>query len=186
VKSGSGSGTDEFAFPAPSSPAKDGGKRKKEAADGPESGGGGDGKKRKRTSSDSDESSSSAAATPEDVKPPLATAAGTSSETATVVPKREPKPSAVVFSYKMLECPRKDCSKQYKHDEGLKWHLSHSHPEYIGPDGEVSGAQFPAGFDGSGSVFHLVFWDTDPDLDFRKTNKYESRRYSIYSQCYEE
>jgi hypothetical protein len=62
----------------------------------------------------------------------------TATETATVVPKREPKPSAVVFSYKMLECPRKDCSKQYKHDEGLKWHLSHSHPEYIGPDGEVS------------------------------------------------
>ncbi len=117
-----GSGSDEFAFPAPSSPAKDG-KRKKEATDQQE-----DGKKRKRTSSDSDESSSAA---PEDIKP-----SSVATASATVVPKREPKP--VVFSYKMLECPRKDCNKQYKHDEGLKWHLSHSHPEYIGPDGEVS------------------------------------------------
>ena len=117
--------TDEFAFPAPSSPAKDG-KRKKDATDQQE-----DGKKRKRTSSDSDESSS----TPEDIKPAVAT---TTAAAATVVPKREPK-QPVTFSYKMRECPRKDCSKQYKHDEGLKWHLSHSHPEYIGPDGEVRG-----------------------------------------------
>merc|ERR1719234_2983385 len=37
----------------------------------------------------------------------------------------------------MLECPRKDCSKQYKEEEGLKWHLSHSHPEYIDANGQI-------------------------------------------------
>ena len=49
--------------------------------------------------------------------------------------KREPRP--VVYSYTMLECPRKDCSKQYKEEEGLKWHLSHSHPEYIDANGQI-------------------------------------------------
>ena len=102
---------DEFNFPTPASPAKDGTKRKKE----PELD---EMKKRKRTSSDSDDSS----APTEEFKP-----------TPTV--KREPKPDS--FSYKMLNCPRKDCSKQYKHDDGLKWHVSHSHPEFIGADGEI-------------------------------------------------
>merc|ERR1719400_1020239 len=37
----------------------------------------------------------------------------------------------------MLECPRKDCSKQYKEEEGLKWHLSHSHPEFIDGNGQI-------------------------------------------------
>ena len=37
----------------------------------------------------------------------------------------------------MLECPRRDCSKQYKHDEGLRWHLSHSHPEFIDANGDI-------------------------------------------------
>ena len=42
-----------------------------------------------------------------------------------------------MYSYTMLECPRKDCSKQYKEEEGLKWHLSHSHPEYIDANGQI-------------------------------------------------
>ena len=109
---------DEFNFPAPASPAKDGVKRKKES-DTDES------KKRKRTSSDSDDSST----------PQEEAADAAASSTAVVPVKREPK--MVVYSYKMLECPRKECSKQYKHDEGLKWHVSHSHPEFIGPDGEI-------------------------------------------------
>ena len=40
----------------------------------------------------------------------------------------------------MLECPRRDCSKQYKHDEGLRWHLSHSHPEFIDSNGDIKDA----------------------------------------------
>lgn len=114
---------DEFNFPAPSSPAKDSGKRKGR----PESEGE-DNKKRKRTGSESDDANSGEADTeeqPEETPPPPP-------------PKREPKP--VVYSYKMLECPRKDCNKQYKHDEGLKWHLSHSHPEYIDSNGEIKDA----------------------------------------------
>ena len=50
-------------------------------------------------------------------------------------PKREPK--LVVYSYKMMDCPRKECNKQGKHEKGLKWNISHSHPEFIGPDGEI-------------------------------------------------
>ena len=105
---------EEFNFPAPASPAKDQVKRKKEAECD-------ESKKRKRTSSDSDGDSS----TPpqeEEVKPVLPI-------------KKEPKPLS--YSYTMLACPRKECSKQYKHDDGLKWHVSHSHPEFIGADGEI-------------------------------------------------
>jgi len=103
---------EEFNFPAPASPAKDQAKRKKEA-DCDES------KKRKRTSSDSDDASTP---TEEEIKP--------------VVPvKKEPKP--VSYSYTLLSCPRKECGKKYKEDEGLKWHVSHSHPEFIGANGEI-------------------------------------------------
>ena len=110
---------DEFNFPAPASP-KEGGKRKKEADPNAAE----DSKKRKRTSSDSDEAAGGGGPEEEELKPPLP-----------VPIKREPKP--VVYSYTMLECPRKDCNKQYKAEDGLKWHVSHSHPEFIGADGEI-------------------------------------------------
>jgi len=118
------SGSDEFNFPAPSSPAKDSGKRKSRPDDSEEN------KKRKRTGSESDEASGDAG---DD---------GDQSDDApadTVAPRRDPKPPQT-YSYKMLECPRKDCSKQYKQDDGLRWHLSHSHPEFIDNNGDIKDA----------------------------------------------
>ena len=56
-----------------------------------------------------------------------------------MAPRRDPKPPQT-YSYKMLECPRKDCSKQYKQDDGLRWHLSHSHPEFIDNNGDIKDA----------------------------------------------
>ena len=119
--------SDEFNFPAPSSPAKDSGKRKGRPDDlGDES------KKRKRTGSESDPDNSGDNGGEND------TDNDADAPTASIVPKREPK--QVVYSYKMLECPRKDCNKQYKHDEGLRWHLSHSHPEFIDSNGDIKDA----------------------------------------------
>jgi len=115
---------DEFNFPAPSSPAKDSGKRKGRPDDVDES------KKRKRTGSESDPDNSGDAAENDDT--------GDDTPPVSSVTKREPKP--VVYSYKMLECPRRDCNKQYKHDEGLRWHLSHSHPEFIDSNGDIKDA----------------------------------------------
>jgi len=137
-----GGGTDEeFNFPAPASPAKDPAKRKKET-DTDES------KKRKRTSSDSDDSSSMqedsvGSGVGKSGSPPPTVAGGASVSSSNplgspaVLPtaRREPRP--FVYSYKMLECPRKDCSKQYKQEDGLRWHVSHSHPEFIGPTGDI-------------------------------------------------
>ena len=121
---GKGGKGDEFNFPAPSSPAKESGKRKGRPDESD------DGKKRKRTGSES-EGDGSGEAESEDQ--------GEDSLISSHVPsRREPKPES--FSYKMLECPRRDCSKQYKHEEGLRWHLSHSHPEYIDTNGEIRDA----------------------------------------------
>ena len=111
-------------FPAVSSPAKDSGKRKGRPDDTDES------KKRKRTGSESDPDNSGEATENDE--------ASDDAPAANVVTKREPKP--VVYSYKMLECPRRDCNKQYKHDEGLRWHLSHSHPEFIDSNGDIKDA----------------------------------------------
>ena len=120
-KSGKG---DEFNFPAPSSPAKDSGKRKGRPDDIE------DAKKRKRTGSESEGDGSGEADSEEQ---------GDDSLVSAPVPcRREPKPE--LFSYKMLSCPRRDCSKQYKHEEGLRWHLSHSHPEFIDNNGEIRDA----------------------------------------------
>ena len=127
-KNGKNNGSDEFNFPAPSSPAKDSGKRKGRPDDVE------DGKKRKRTGSESEgDNSGDGGNEGEDQCDEV------SAEAVTQEPKRR-EPKAVVYSYKMLECPRKDCSKQYKHEEGLRWHLSHSHPEYIDTNGEIKDA----------------------------------------------
>ena len=121
---GKGGKGEEFNFPAPSSPAKESGKRKGRPDESE------DGKKRKRTGSES-EGDGSGEAEGEDQ--------GEESMISThVTSRREPKTES--FSYKMLECPRRDCSKQYKHEEGLRWHLSHSHPEYIDTNGEIRDA----------------------------------------------
>ena len=118
-------GSEEFNFPAPSSPAKDSGKRKGRPDDSDEN------KKRKRTGSESDnEGSGDCAGDDGDQSDDMADR---------VPPKREPKPPQT-YSYKMLECPRKECSKQYKHTEGLRWHLSHSHPEFIDGNGDIKDA----------------------------------------------
>ena len=124
--SSSSSKEDEFNFPAPSSPAKDSsGKRKGRPDDLEEA------KKRKRNAgSDLEDQEEKTEPEEEEEK----------EETTDPPPppppmKREPRP--VVYSYTMLECPRKDCSKQYKEEEGLKWHLSHSHPEYIDANGQI-------------------------------------------------
>ena len=118
-KNGKNSG-DEFNFPAPSSPAKDSGKRKGRPDDSDEN------KKRKRTGSESDDDTIDNDETSDDSPAP------------SVQARREAKP--VVYSYRMLECPRKECSKQYKAEEGLRWHLSHSHPEYIDANGDIRDA----------------------------------------------
>jgi len=121
-KGGKGNKEEEFNFPAPSSPAKDSGKRKGRPDEVEEA------KKRKRNAGSDQEEAEKTEPEEEDDK-----------EEATPPPpppvKREPRP--VVYSYTMLECPRKDCSKQYKEEEGLKWHLSHSHPEFIDGNGQI-------------------------------------------------
>jgi len=127
---------EEFNFPAPSSPATKGavdtsGKRK----GGPNDTESGDeGKKRKRTGSENEDQDGESGSCPEGGEEPA------SPPPPPAAPRtKDPKP--VVYSYKLLDCPRKDCSKQYKQEEGLKWHLSHSHPEYIDPvTGEIKDA----------------------------------------------
>lgn len=96
---------EEFAFPAPSSPAKDSGKREGRPDDLEKA------KKRKKNETENEKE--------EDPAPPL----------------------TVVCSYRMLECPRGGCSKQYKEEAVLRWHLSHSHPEYITTSGTVEREQ---------------------------------------------
>ena len=121
---GKGGKGEEFNFPAPSSPAKESGKRKGRPDDSD------DGKKRKRTGSESEGDGSGEADSEEQ---------GDEAMVSTPVPcRREPKPE--LFSYKMLSCPRKECNKQYKAEEGLRWHLSHSHPEFIDNNGEIRDA----------------------------------------------
>lgn len=127
---GKGKGKEEeFNFQAPCSPAKDStGKRKGRPDDIEEA------KKRKRNAGSDQEEAEKTEPEEEDETPEISEPPPPAPP-----PRREPKPP-LVYSYTMMECPRKDCSKQYKEEEGLKWHLSHSHPEYIDSNGQIKDA----------------------------------------------
>lgn len=38
-----------------------------------------------------------------------------------------------------LLCPKSGCSKRYRHHNGLRYHVSHSHPELLNDHGEIKG-----------------------------------------------